>query len=58
MSKVTKKLYITIDEFGTASWLTREAARQNHNKNGVLLEVPLTAYQQNKIQSISDALSF
>lgn len=55
MSQVGKKLYVTLDSQGTYTWLTRQEARQNKTTGGILIEVPLTQYQQAKVQEISES---
>lgn len=54
--KAGYKLYVTVSPTTTEAWLTRQTARDNRPSNGILLEVPLTAFQQDRLQTIVDTL--
>lgn len=54
--KAGKKLYILVNETETASWLTREDAREAKQAGDLYLEVPLSKGERSKLQGIIDNL--
>lgn len=61
VQKVGKKLYLLVGDtnagnFGTAHFLTRNGARLCKSDKDVIVEVPLTIYQQKRINQMQGAL--
>lgn len=55
--KVGKKVWVTIDEISTNTFLTRSEARANKAVDGILVEVPLSLVNQNKLQKLVNQLA-
>lgn len=56
-TKVGKKLYLLVADdvytgFGTATFLTRSHARSCKSDKDFIVEVPLSAYQQKRLQEL------